>query len=140
MASILIVEDDYLQAEAMEVLLSARGHSICAIASSAEQAWAFASSNKPDIVLMDVRLDGPVDGIDAAARIGETGSCGIVFVTGLVNAETAKRIGTLAPRAVTIMKPTTGPKLAEAINRALAGAGKPSVCVPPPSTSRRRAS
>ena len=137
MANILIVEDDFLQAEALDALLSARGYSICAIAGSAEQAVSLAKSHQPDVVLMDVRLSGELDGVDAASKIGQSCNCGIVFVTGVVNAQTARRIGSTAPHAVTLMKPTTGPKLVDAIRRALAG--RSSAHTPPPSTSRRRA-
>jgi DNA-binding NarL/FixJ family response regulator len=136
-ASILIVEDDFLQAEAMDALLSARGHSVCAIASTAEQALYLAKTRQPDVVLMDVRLRGRLDGVDAATLIGEACTCGFVFVTGVVNAQTARRIGSSAPHAVTLMKPTTGPKLADAIDRALAG-GSPVRTTPP--RARRRAS
>jgi DNA-binding NarL/FixJ family response regulator len=134
-ASILIVEDDFLQAEAMDALLSARGHSVCAIASSAKQALHLAKRLQPDVVLMDVRLRGQLDGVDAATLIGEACTCGFVFVTGVVNAQTARRIGSSAPHAVTLMKPTTGPKLSHAIDRALAD--RPARTKP--STTRRHA-
>jgi DNA-binding NarL/FixJ family response regulator len=133
-ASILIVEDDFLQAEAMDALLSARGHAVCATANSAEQALYLAKSLQPDVVLMDVRLRGQLDGVDAATLIGEACTCGFVFVTGVVDAQTARRIGSSAPHAVTLMKPTTGPKLSDAIDRVLAG--RPPARTTPPAPRR----
>jgi len=119
MARILIVEDDVLQSEALEVLISARGHSVCAMARTAEEGLYLAKSNKPDIVLMDVRLNSHLDGIDAAALISKTCDCGIVFVTGLADPHTMARIGKITPQGVTIIKPASGPEIENAINRAI---------------------
>jgi DNA-binding NarL/FixJ family response regulator len=118
---VLIVEDDYLQAEALQVVLDDRGYIVCAVAKTAEEALFSAKAKKPDIVLMDVRLNGHLDGIDAAALISRTCDCGIVFVTGFADEPTRARIRAVTPHAVTVMKPATGPLLADAINRAMGG-------------------
>jgi CheY-like chemotaxis protein len=118
---VLIVEDDALQAKALEPVLTARGYSVCAIVKTAEEALFFAKGKKPDIVLMDVRLQGHLDGIDAAALISKTCDCGIVFVTGHADPETKLRIRRITPAAVTVVKPASGPLIADAINRAMSG-------------------
>jgi DNA-binding NarL/FixJ family response regulator len=93
---------------------------VCGVARTAEEALFFAKEKTPDVVLMDVRLNGHLDGIDAAALISKTCDCGIVFVTGLVDRETRSRMQRLTPYAVTVLKPASGLQLSDAIDRALA--------------------
>src|SRR5216684_391533 len=66
---ILIVEDDYLVALQFENALTEAGYDVVDIASTAEEAVQLIPDHKPELVLMDVRLAGPRDGIQAAAEI-----------------------------------------------------------------------
>lgn len=66
---ILIVEDEGLAAMALEEVLGMLGYSVCGIEDNAADAIAASERLRPDIVMMDIRLDGIADGIDAAAAI-----------------------------------------------------------------------
>ena len=68
-ARILIVEDDFLVAADVEAALLDAGFNVVGIAESADRAVEFAAVQKPALILMDIRLAGDSDGIDAAVEI-----------------------------------------------------------------------
>jgi len=76
---VLVVEDEGLIAHDISTRLTAMGHEVVGNASTAEEALEMAA--EADIVLMDIRLDGPVDGVEAAARIRERYRVPVVFLT-----------------------------------------------------------
>ena len=63
---ILIVEDERIVAEDIRLILESLGYTVPAIGSSAEEAVAHAAKDKPDLVLMDIVLQGKMNGIEAA--------------------------------------------------------------------------
>ena len=64
--SILVVEDESVVAQDIQNSISRIGHEVAGWATTAEEAIALAEENHPDLVLMDIRLGGEVDGITAA--------------------------------------------------------------------------
>jgi DNA-binding NarL/FixJ family response regulator len=71
---VLIVEDDYVVGVELETSLAAAGCEVVGIAMSAEEAVALAQAARPSLVIMDIRLKGQRDGVDAALEIfGTTG-------------------------------------------------------------------
>jgi DNA-binding NarL/FixJ family response regulator len=79
---ILIVEDEILVALGLKMVLEGAGHSICGTAVSGEDAIAAAARDRPDVILMDIRLLGAMDGVEAAQRIAAFLPARVVFVTG----------------------------------------------------------
>jgi len=77
-----IVEDEAVTAMLFEKVLKRYGYSVGEIASSGEDAVAFARRDTPQVILMDIRLIGDMDGIDAAQQIRSFSTCLIIFVTG----------------------------------------------------------
>src|SRR5262245_2460379 len=69
---ILIVEDEVFVAMDAEAILTSAGYEIVATAASADDAVAKAGRLAPDLVLMDIRLNGARDGIDAALEFVHT--------------------------------------------------------------------
>jgi two-component system, cell cycle sensor histidine kinase and response regulator CckA len=78
---ILIVEDEILIAEDLRLILQRMGHQVVGIASSGAEAIEKANKLHPDLVLMDVRLQGAMDGVEAARRIRSTADIPIIYVT-----------------------------------------------------------
>ena len=78
---VLIVEDEFFISLHTKGLLQALGHVAVAVAVSADQAVAIAERERPDVVLMDIRLLGSRDGIDAAEEIRHRLGIGSIFVT-----------------------------------------------------------
>src|SRR5262249_37587715 len=64
---ILVVEDDYLIASEMKMALSDAGFDVASVAASADEAVELAASQNPALAVIDVRLGGDRDGIDAPA-------------------------------------------------------------------------
>jgi DNA-binding NarL/FixJ family response regulator len=116
-ARVLIVEDYRIQAKLLQALLAARGHTICGVACTGEQAVALAAAERPEVVLMDVQLPGKLDGVEAAARIQERRPCALVFVTAYTDPGTMQRMSQLAPAAI-MPKPTDIRVLVETIAQA----------------------
>jgi len=77
----LIVEDESLIAEELRERLSRLGFSVIAAVDSAEEGIAIATSERPDLVLMDIRLKGEKDGVQAAKEIRQQVDVPIVYVT-----------------------------------------------------------
>lgn len=78
---ILIVEDEQIVAADLEGKLKRMGHRVVGMASSGEEAIALAGRLGPDLVLMDVRLHGEMDGAEAAQGIQRTAGTPIIFIT-----------------------------------------------------------
>ena len=89
--SVLIVEDEGVIAADMECRLLERGYNVTGSASSATQALELARAVKPDIVLMDVRISGHMDGIELAGIFRREFSVPVVFVTAHADAATLTR-------------------------------------------------
>jgi DNA-binding NarL/FixJ family response regulator len=66
---ILVVEDDFLIALQTEAALTEAGFSVVGIAATAEEAIALAREQRPFLAVMDIRLAGERDGIDAAGEL-----------------------------------------------------------------------
>ena len=90
MAHLLVVDDEEAVCWALERALSREGHQV-SVAASAEQAFALAAGQRPDAVILDVRLPG-MDGLTALGRLRElTGDAPVIVVTAFGNLNTAVR-------------------------------------------------
>jgi len=77
----LIVEDEILIAEELRDRLTRLGFSVIAAVDTAEEGIAIATRERPDLVLMDIRLRGTKDGVQAAKEIRQQVDVPIVYVT-----------------------------------------------------------
>ncbi len=77
----LIVEDEILIAEELKERLSRLGFSVIAAVDTANEGIAIAAKEHPDLVVMDIRLRGEKDGIQAAREIRELVDVPIVYLT-----------------------------------------------------------
>jgi CheY-like chemotaxis protein len=111
---ILIVEDEFFIALEAQAQIEDMGHAVVGIAVSADEAVALAARESPDVVLMDIRLAGPGDGIDAALRIRASAPADIVFVTANTDPATLGRARTADPLGV-LQKPLTPERLREVL-------------------------
>src|SRR4051812_48263164 len=96
-ARILVVEDDFGVASEIEAKLSRLGYAVVGSTPRGEDAPALALGARPDLILMDIRLEGTVDGIDAAHEIRKTCHIPVVFVTAYADDETLKRASSSGP-------------------------------------------
>jgi PAS domain S-box-containing protein/putative nucleotidyltransferase with HDIG domain len=88
---ILIVEDESLVARDIENMALSQGYEVCGIASTGDKSIEMAAEFQPDLVLMDVIIKGPLDGISAAEKIWESYRIPIIYVTAYADDQTLKR-------------------------------------------------
>ena len=87
----LIIEDEVLIAEELRQRLLNLGFSVIASVDSADEGVAIATRERPDLVLMDIRLKGLKDGIEAAHEIRQRVDLSIVYITAHSDALTVER-------------------------------------------------
>lgn len=87
----LIVEDEFIIALELEMLLSDLGVEIVGSAATAEKALKMAAELAPDFVTMDVRLSGQMDGIDAAIELFNRHRLRPIFVSAYKDPEMMQR-------------------------------------------------
>jgi CheY-like chemotaxis protein len=103
---ILVVEDEAIIALNIKNLLENLGYEICGLATSAEEAVQLAGEKGPDLILIDIILDGEIDGIDAVVEIKETLTLNmpIIYMTAHSDEKTLARAKATEPHGY-ILKP-----------------------------------
>lgn len=117
---VLIVEDEWFVATEIETTLRSAGYAVTGIAISAREAIQMAEIHQPEIILMDIRLKGARDGVDAALEIFRRLGLRCLFVSAYVDAETKKRAKPAKPYGW-LSKPFSDRQLANALEVALRG-------------------
>ncbi len=117
-ARILVVEDDWFVGMDAHDSLQEAGYEVLDVATSASEAIEAAGNHRPDLVIMDVRLVGPVDGVDAALEIARRFGIRCLFVTAFVEPALKKRAEPAHPTGW-LTKPITNVDLVQAVADAL---------------------
>jgi len=115
---LLIVEDEGIVALNIQTRLEGLGYSVVATVSSGEEAIQVAGETRPDLILMDIKLDGKVDGIEAAAEIRRLFQLPVVYLTAYTNDDTLNRAKLTEPYGY-ILKPFEARDLCTTIEVAL---------------------
>ena len=115
----LIVEDEFWIAMGLEAEMHALGFDVCDLATNGYQASMRAMEDPPDIVLMDVNLEGGREGIEVARGLRRVCDAPIVFVTGYFDRQTIDRIHEQVPGAPVLPKPVLLDHLADAVAEAI---------------------
>ena len=88
---VLVVEDEGIVALDLASRLRRLGYDVSGIATSGEDAIQKAAETHPDLVLMDIRLRGKMDGIEAAQTIRARFDVPVIYLTALADEETLQR-------------------------------------------------
>ena len=115
---ILIVEDDLVVARDIQNHLTRIGHTVVGLVARGEDALPLAIQSQPDLVLMDIRLDGGIDGIDAAQQIRDCCRIPVVYLTAYADDQTLQRAGATEPFGY-LLKPFEDSQLRTTIEMAL---------------------
>lgn len=115
---ILVVEDERIVAEHIQRSLQNLGYSISSIASSGEKAIKETEDKRPDLVLMDIVLDGEMDGIEAAKQIRSLFNIPVIFLTAFSDKDILERAKITEPFGY-IIKPLNIKELHVSIEMAL---------------------
>jgi DNA-binding NarL/FixJ family response regulator len=119
---VLIVEDDFLIALQAESALTAAGFHVIGVAATAEEAVALAKEHKPSIAIMDIRLAGQRDGIDAAGELFRDLGLRCVFASAHDDQSTRARAEPFVPLGW-LAKPYTMGSLVSVIRDAISKSG-----------------
>jgi CheY-like chemotaxis protein len=115
---ILIVEDDVIISQIIELQLIKLGYNVSGKAANGQDAITLTNKTNPNAILMDIFLDGNMDGIEAAKIIREKFNIPIIFITGYSDDNILERIRTIQS-AQFILKPFTNEDLRIALKLSL---------------------
>jgi len=115
---LLVVEDDYLVGAQMEEALREAGFAVVDVVSTAEDAIGRARARDVTLAVMDVRLAGRRDGVDAAIELFEQHGIRTIFATAHADPEIRKRAQKAMPVGW-LQKPYTMGSLVAAVRDAL---------------------
>lgn len=116
--SVLVVEDEAMITLDLEYRLVRAGFDIAGVADNCDQAVALFKESQPDLILMDIHIRGPVDGIETARAIGLLGDVPVVFLTAYADDDTIRRAAKISPYGY-LLKPFDDRALLATISVAL---------------------
>jgi PAS domain S-box-containing protein len=116
--TVLIVEDEIVLAMELEEKLTEMGYRVVARVTSGEDALKSAQELRPDLILMDIRLDDELDGIDAARLIRRQQHVPVVYLTAYADRKTLQRAKLTEPFGY-LVKPYSERELHITIDMAL---------------------
>ena len=137
--SVIVIDDEQLVASCVSSVLQDFGFVICGSATCAIDALWLAERYRPDIAIVDIRLNGKMDGIDIGQILSERFNIAIVFLTGSYDNAVAIRLQALSSAAF-LQKPFRPTRLLGAIEAALqasnptTNAAVDTICEPVPRT------
>lgn len=117
-AKILIVEDESIAALDLQMRLTSDGYDVLNIVSTGENAIQVAENNLVNLILMDIKLKGEIDGIETASIIRKKSDAAIVYISGNSDLLASDRLIATNPEG-TLKKPISDWELFEVIERAL---------------------
>jgi len=94
---ILLVEDEAVVAMDLADQLEDMGYKVCGIADNGEDALEMARRLQPGVILMDIVIKGPADGIEVAAALADGCRAPVVFLTAFSDLRTVRRAARSAP-------------------------------------------
>jgi len=88
---VMVVEDERVVARDLKACLEGLGYVVPALVTSGEAAIKQAAALRPDLILMDIRLEGTMDGIEAALQIWDSLQIPVIYTTGYSDQATVER-------------------------------------------------
>ncbi|WP_162054422.1 response regulator [Pontibacter pamirensis] len=131
---LLIAEDDVVIAHNLSFSLEDMGYAVCQVVSSGEELLLEVHKHNPDLVILDITLEGKLDGIDTAAILSKSSNIPFIFMTALSDKETIDRAKLTKPHAY-LVKPfdvrTLQSSIEVAIHNASSRLQQPATAVQP---------
>jgi PAS domain S-box-containing protein len=115
---ILVVEDKMLSAKHLQQTLTGFGYEVVGMAAEGTEAVAEAQDTRPDLVLMDIMLEGDSDGIEAARRIRERLDIPVIYLTAYTDERPIRRARETQPFGY-LLKPVRPEELRTTVEMAL---------------------
>lgn len=115
---ILVIEDEAISAAFIEGALTKFGYSVTNIVSNGPQAILDAEGTRPDLALMDIRIQGSMDGIETAQILRDRFNIPVVYVTAFADSDTIERAKFTEPLGY-LLKPFTKADIQTSVEMAL---------------------
>lgn len=112
---VMVVDDEAFSTMLIENHLKEMGCDVCSSAATGEEAISNAIHEKPDLIFMDICLNGPIDGIEAAKQILSQIKSSIVFMSGYSYQEYTNRIEDIKP-LTSLTKPIDSSHIQSVVN------------------------
>ncbi len=128
--SVLIVEDEWIVARGVQQTLETAGFVVSNVAASAAEALSAVAQARPDLALVDIVIQGPVDGVDLACQLRELHDIPSVFLTAHADQHTMQRALRAAPLGY-VVKPFQETQLLSSVRVAAAALNGAAVSVRP---------
>ena len=117
-AKILIVEDEAIIAYDTKTKLEQEGYEVVDIVNTGQKAIQYTEIHKPDLILMDILLNGEMNGIEAAEKISVAHNIPILFLSAHSESDLLRQVET-GKLYDYIIKPVSGDELFRAVIRSL---------------------
>jgi len=115
---VLIVEDERVVAKDLALTIESMGYEVVGNVASHDEALAVCAKQLPDIVLMDIRIKGSIDGIDTAAELLQLYGLHVIYLTAHADVASIDRAKRTRPHAY-LLKPVKAGELQGAIEIAM---------------------
>ena len=92
---LLIVEDELIVALGFQMRFQKMGYEVCETVSNGNKVISIVEKENPDIILMDINIQGERDGIEIAKEIKSRFNTPVVFQSGYFNPAIKKRVNTI---------------------------------------------
>lgn len=117
---ILIVEDNAVQAMALKKLMHRLGYEVVGVEDRGEKAVRTTITEDPDVIIMDIFLDGDMTGIEAMKQIRQSTDVPVIYISG--NSDTYyRKLAEKTTFSQFFCKPVNHKELGEAVERMIAG-------------------
>jgi two-component system, response regulator PdtaR len=115
---ILIVEDDDVLARIITWRLTNLGYNVCGRGTSGKEALELLVKENPDLILMDININGDIDGVETTGMIKKTFKLPVIYLTSHADGPTLERAKATQPDGY-VLKPFGDNELRVAIELAL---------------------
>lgn len=106
MSSVLIVEDEQVTAMELQAMVQDLGFEVTGAADNGQAALESVEQNTPDVILMDIRLPGDLDGIETVEKINHDRDIPVIYITAHSDEETLEKAKRTRPEGY-LVKPIT---------------------------------
>ncbi len=113
---IVLVEDEGIVSNDLRHYLTQLGYTVTASKFTGEEALEFCRCNPPDVILIDIGLQGEIDGIETAKRIKQELDIPVIFITGFADEQTIGRARNTHPAGL-LLKPIDEERLRSSLEQ-----------------------
>lgn len=118
MKRVLIVEDCHIQSTVVKKMLESEAYTVTAVCRSGEEVLEQLKIDVPDVILMDIFINGDLNGIETMKIIRETHTMPVIFITALTKSELHDEALSMAPSDL-LTKPISKVELVDTIDKLL---------------------